>query len=300
MPTHAVIAHLSDLHYGNHDRRVEGHLQEDLLKDPPDFIVVTGDVSQLQWESQFNEAKDFLKGIVSAFWEKGHSARVIVIPGNHDVSTDKGRTAWDKAFPDWKVGGIEGVCRPGNLVDYHAKSSQGDHSRAEDRANEDWRYCEYYPQCQLAFLKFDSNQIFPAFWQRWSPGWIIRNYVRGQVGDVQINTMKSVLDRYSQAYPAGTDAPAFEDARKIALVHHHVHYLPNVGSDSIFLMLDAGLFWRHHDRARGRTNPAWTQALRHPRRDPLYGTAGWRPGGTRTDGPFGRHSDVGRPTRGEQ
>lgn len=32
--------------------------------------------------------------------------------------------------------------------------------------------------------------------------------------------------------------------RKIALVHHHVHYLPMSESDKLFLMEDAGLFWR--------------------------------------------------------
>src|ERR1035438_1864064 len=128
MPTRAVIAHISDLHYGNHDEFAESCLRQDLLKEPkPDFIVVTGDLSQLKQKSQFNKAKEFLLGIVSDLSHENRSARIIVIPGNHDVSVSKRREAWDDAFADWEVGGITGVCRPGNLVGFYEQGSKGDH-----------------------------------------------------------------------------------------------------------------------------------------------------------------------------
>ncbi len=93
-------------------------------------------------------------------------------------------------------------------------------------------------------MKFDSNKLRAALWDRLSLTWFWQYYARGRVGREQIDEMKGVLARYEKAFPPGTNAPAFKDARKIALVHHHIHYLPNVGSDSIFLMLDAGPFWR--------------------------------------------------------
>jgi 3',5'-cyclic AMP phosphodiesterase CpdA len=241
----AVIAHISDLHYGNHDERVESALRADLRREPkPDFIVVTGDLSQLQREPQFEQAKAFLRAVVSELSDADHAVRVIVIPGNHDVSVFKRRLAWETAFGDWEVGGITGACRPGDLVNYFGKSSKGDHATAVKWAKEAWSYCEYYPECRTAFLKFDSNKLSPAPWDRFSLSWVYRNYARGRVGLEQIEQMKTVLGRYHEAFPAGTNEPPFQDARKIALVHHHIHYLPNVGSDSILLMLDAGPFWR--------------------------------------------------------
>ncbi|MFI5460336.1 MAG: metallophosphoesterase family protein [Isosphaerales bacterium] len=245
MPTRAVIAHISDLHFGNHDEDVARYLRADLLRETkPDFIVVTGDLSELKSASQFDKAKDFLGGIVSALSDEHRSARAIVIPGNHDVGIFKGRKAWDDAFRAWKVGGIKGVCQPGKLVDFYTKDSKGDPSTAERRSEDDWSYCEYYPECQLAFLKFDSNKIAPTLWNKLSLPWVYRNYARGRIGGEQLAEMIAVLDRYKNAFPPGKKEPAFQDARKIALVHHHIHYLPNVGSDSIFLMLDAGPFWR--------------------------------------------------------
>jgi len=145
MPTRAVIAHISDLHYGNHDEDVEGYLRADLLKEPkPDFIVVTGDLSELNLSPQFEKAKEILQGIVSDLAKQNRSARVIVIPGNHDVSVFKQRKAWDQAFLPWEVGGIEGVCQPGKLVGFYEQDSKVDHSTAVRRAEEDWSYCAYY------------------------------------------------------------------------------------------------------------------------------------------------------------
>jgi 3',5'-cyclic AMP phosphodiesterase CpdA len=244
----AAIAHLSDLHFGNHDSEVERRLRADLQSDwKPDFIVVTGDLSERQRPWQFLKAKEFLQNIVSDLSDETHSTRVIVIPGNHDVFVLLGRKPWENAFRAWEAGGSKGACRPANLEEFYKNATNSDASTAVRLANKDWSYCEYYPECQLAFLKFDSNKLAPAFWE-WIPplifSWVFRNYARGQVGEQQMKEMKQVLDRYDQAFPAGTHQPAFQNARKIALVHHHIHYLPNVGSDSIMLMLDAGRFWK--------------------------------------------------------
>jgi 3',5'-cyclic AMP phosphodiesterase CpdA len=273
MPTRAVIAHISDLHYGNHDAVVEGFLKTDLLnQSKPDFVVVTGDLSERQWPWQFKSAKGFLEGIVSGLSDANRSARVIVIPGNHDVFLRKGRGAWKKAFRDWDISGNKGVCRPATLEAFHKQGGNVDDAKAASLAKCDWSYCEYYPECQIAFLKFDSNKlaapawawlltllIIPVIYGLFGPyalavsvvalfvlvsSWIYRNYARGQVRPVQMQEMRNVLERYEKAFPPDTGEPAFVDARKIALVHHHVHYLPNLGSDSILLMVDAGPFWR--------------------------------------------------------
>ncbi len=70
------IAHLSDLHFGRTDDAVLLSLRETIREAKPDFVVVSGDLTQRARRREFREARDFLGTL--AFPQ-------VVVPGNHDV-----------------------------------------------------------------------------------------------------------------------------------------------------------------------------------------------------------------------
>lgn len=225
----AVIAHISDLHFGAiHDENAAGALLLDLVKDPkPDFIVVTGDISQFGREGELKDAKNFLEGILQQLLkDSNHRTRYVVIPGNHDVGLFKRLGTWNKIFGSWGGPGPNSN-EPVDLFDYFR--GEADDNKARELANEAIRFCEYYPSFQIAFLKFNSNLL--------RGGWL-PNYARGKVGGKQLLKARRIITNYEKAFPE------FGECRKIALVHHHVQYLPNTGSDVLMLMKDAGDFWK--------------------------------------------------------
>src|SRR5579859_2287620 len=93
-----VILQISDLHFGRRTEpyrfwqpSINDHAREALkhgimeFTPRPDFIVVTGDLSNRGRKSEFQEAKVYLESMLADLWSSGHAARCIVIPGNHDV-----------------------------------------------------------------------------------------------------------------------------------------------------------------------------------------------------------------------
>jgi 3',5'-cyclic AMP phosphodiesterase CpdA len=71
------IAHLSDLHFGRTDPTVVESLAEDISADPPDLVVVSGDLTMRARRSEFVEAKAFLERLPAPFF---------AVPGNHDIT----------------------------------------------------------------------------------------------------------------------------------------------------------------------------------------------------------------------
>lgn len=71
-----VIAQISDLHFGRHDRKIAQDLLESLDRDRPDLVAASGDFTQRAQPSEFREAAAFLESI---------AAPKLVVPGNHDV-----------------------------------------------------------------------------------------------------------------------------------------------------------------------------------------------------------------------
>lgn len=72
----AIIAHISDLHFGRTDPAVVEQLVTTLTGLRPRVVVVSGDLTQRARRSQFREARDFLQRL---------PAPRVVIPGNHDI-----------------------------------------------------------------------------------------------------------------------------------------------------------------------------------------------------------------------
>jgi 3',5'-cyclic-AMP phosphodiesterase len=55
---------------------------------PPDFLLHTGDISQLSKPSEFDTAEQVLKG--------AKASRIFYVPGEHDVLTDNGQQYLDR------------------------------------------------------------------------------------------------------------------------------------------------------------------------------------------------------------
>ncbi len=73
-----TLAHISDVHFGREDPEIVAGLIESVRNARPDFVVVSGDLTQRARKKQFRAARAFLRQL----------PRVprIVVPGNHDVS----------------------------------------------------------------------------------------------------------------------------------------------------------------------------------------------------------------------
>jgi 3',5'-cyclic AMP phosphodiesterase CpdA len=87
------IAHLSDLHFGATDPAVVEALAADLLADPPDLVIVSGDLTMRARRREFREAHRFLERM---------PAPVLVVPGNHDVTPFKLVERFLDPFGAWR------------------------------------------------------------------------------------------------------------------------------------------------------------------------------------------------------
>ena len=70
------IAHISDLHFGTEDAPVAEGLLQDLTRQLPHFVVVSGDLTQRARPSEFVAARAYLDRLAVAR---------LVVPGNHDI-----------------------------------------------------------------------------------------------------------------------------------------------------------------------------------------------------------------------
>jgi len=75
----AIIAHLSDIHFGRHDPVIVRAVEDLLSEKRPDLVVISGDFTQRARTEQFQDACRFLERLRDA----GHE--VLAVPGNHDV-----------------------------------------------------------------------------------------------------------------------------------------------------------------------------------------------------------------------
>lgn len=75
----ALIAHLSDIHFGAHDPRVVEASEAWLRRHKPDLVVISGDLTQRARVWQFKEAAAYINRLKAA------GLKVLTVPGNHDV-----------------------------------------------------------------------------------------------------------------------------------------------------------------------------------------------------------------------
>lgn len=71
-----TIIHLSDLHFGNADKkRIPGLLRK-ISAISPDLVIISGDLTERGTEKQYKEAREFISSI---------KRPLFIIPGNHDI-----------------------------------------------------------------------------------------------------------------------------------------------------------------------------------------------------------------------
>lgn len=129
------IAHLSDLHFGATSPRVVKTLAHDLAASGPDYVVISGDLTQGARPREFEEAAAFLRDL---------PGQAFVVPGNHDLP---GWNVWARltrpygrytkhidgelnpslSTPDLFIGGLNTARR----IVYHWNWSHGRVSRAQ-------------------------------------------------------------------------------------------------------------------------------------------------------------------------
>jgi 3',5'-cyclic AMP phosphodiesterase CpdA len=72
-----MLLHISDTHFGTEQRPVVDALLRLVHEQPPEQVILSGDVTQRARHAQFDAAR--------AFVERLGAARTVVIPGNHDI-----------------------------------------------------------------------------------------------------------------------------------------------------------------------------------------------------------------------
>lgn len=72
-----TLVHLSDLHFGRVDQTLIGPITALIRSIAPDFLVISGDLTQRAKSAEFIAARAFLDTL---------PAPQIVVPGNHDIS----------------------------------------------------------------------------------------------------------------------------------------------------------------------------------------------------------------------
>ncbi len=72
-----LIAHLSDLHFGQSNPEMTAAVHDQLEKLQPELVVVSGDLTERARRGEFLQARDFLSSL---------PGRKLAVSGNHDVS----------------------------------------------------------------------------------------------------------------------------------------------------------------------------------------------------------------------
>ena len=97
-----VIWHISDIHFGKYNKLEQDPRQlaftlAKMAKDhrnyQPDIVVITGDVSSIGDINEFNDFKIFCRELSMALWDENKPERILVVPGNHDITWNDDRTA---------------------------------------------------------------------------------------------------------------------------------------------------------------------------------------------------------------
>lgn len=92
------ILHISDIHIKSEKEakvyrsQLETDLKKELKINRLDYMVISGDIANYSNVDDYNAAFDFIDGIVKHFGLD--SSRIIIVPGNHDLSWDSSEDAY--------------------------------------------------------------------------------------------------------------------------------------------------------------------------------------------------------------
>lgn len=217
-----TILHLSDLHLGEDMipravirlrpwwKRVAPQVTAGVVSAiqdlKPDYVVISGDIVNKSQEDSFGEASVYLRKL---FLDAGFDLkkRVLIIPGNHDVSF------YPRKHPDDFQ----------RLKLYrHFLRDLFNESDLEARRH---RFCRVDPDAKIIFFCLDSTLKEHA------------PLAEGEVGSSQRTWVKQKLEMLARQI--GSDYSRYA---KIAIVHHHVVAIPGTSTsgERFMPLLDAG------------------------------------------------------------
>lgn len=88
------LVHLTDLHFGAERAELVAPLRAAVLRCDPDFVIVSGDLSQRARIGQFRRAMQFIDSLQRPY---------MVVPGNHDIPLYNLPLRWISPFFSWKM-----------------------------------------------------------------------------------------------------------------------------------------------------------------------------------------------------
>lgn len=111
------ILHLSDLHIENPDQAIlwSNQLAWDLreLKCPRiDSLIISGDIGNFSKPLEYKAAVAFIQKLASEF--RIESDRIVLVPGNHDLSWGVSKSAYEKVLKKSYTGPSEALVKVGN------------------------------------------------------------------------------------------------------------------------------------------------------------------------------------------
>ncbi len=102
-----TILHLSDIHLGTsveadtYLRHLESDLKKTLQISRLDYLVISGDVTNLSTQKEYEAAYITVHNLMKAF--NLSSERVVIAPGNHDVNWEMSENAYENFIPRRKL-----------------------------------------------------------------------------------------------------------------------------------------------------------------------------------------------------
>lgn len=116
--TKTIIWQISDIHFGRlnmlHNDPIElasifGHLVGTHPSTKPDYIIISGDITSSAAEEEFTRFAKFCKELSIQLWDSLCPQRILLVPGNHDITwSPDGSADRLKLFAD--MFGDERVC----------------------------------------------------------------------------------------------------------------------------------------------------------------------------------------------
>lgn len=172
-----TIAHISDLHRSSDNPISNVAVLNSLMRDmdtyttqgiaKPDLLVVSGDIIQGDanttfLKGQYDEALDFLKNIANNLFG-GDKSRIILIPGNHDISWTESKNSMEKIAEKETTdnnGGLRNsIFKEAIKINSNVKWSWGDKSFYRITDEEIYKnrlsyFCEFYKNF------YDGNRTY--------------------------------------------------------------------------------------------------------------------------------------------
>lgn len=222
------IAHISDIHFGiNFDVPLWDYVQQLLRNDPPDLILITGDVVDSPSIINLLLARRQIEWLAASVTKSKSSTAYRIVPGNHDVAIMGNIKIWPSTrYFHWIFEGLS--------------SREIEHLPG---------YVEFTESCTLRRLKFEWRiyKCFTQWLSRSARAWacrLVRPVARsddppevfiayldsnsglrlatGRVAESQVAALKGAVMNLTRCEDGETRA----FVPRVALLHHHAMPIP--------------------------------------------------------------------------